>query len=591
MKAVTEAFEQAVDKNDTKIAGFFLKKGVDPNKRGVFEQTPLVRAACWGHADMVKLLVDANADIHAKDEDGWTPLHMAYDNVGILQILKDAGADIEAKTDQGETPLFLACKYRQKEVVREILKHKPKLDCIVDGKTELSTPIACGDVDIFTMLLDAGIDPCKHSAMELKPTLIYSCVRESRPEMLKALLCYDIAINETDIHGDSALHHCINGPTEVELLKLLVNRGASIELRNYMEATPLMVAVDYDNIEATKFLLSKGANVNAHTVWRSAPLHFACSGSSWTMIELLINSRADINVASLDTSGTPFQAACAQARNKNDFQIPHRLIETGLLDVNQSSSRWGCNLNVACLMTNLQVVDMLFEHGADVYAEDSVGRRPIHFALYRNLDIVQRLIEKGAELFETDLMQRNALHFAVASGQLDVVRHVLEQDKGLVHQRDIDGWTPLLWAIRSCRSWNREPIEQVAIIRELLECGASRAIRGESLDGDWTPSRLAKYQGLDGETISRVTPSEEEIEESGEKALWQRDSQLEEIEVAKYQDDYCSVCLVVSDSWTPLQCHPKSSVLTFDRLASAYIIHVMYALIFPSASSATAQRT
>jgi ankyrin repeat protein len=32
-----------------------------------------------GHAEVVKALLEKGADVHAKDNDGWTPLLQAYD--------------------------------------------------------------------------------------------------------------------------------------------------------------------------------------------------------------------------------------------------------------------------------------------------------------------------------------------------------------------------------------------------------------------------------------------------------------------------------------------------------------------------------
>ena len=74
-----------------------------------------------------------------------------------------------------------------------------------------------------------------------------------------------------------------------------------------------------------------------------------------------------------------------------------------------------------------------------------MGRQPIHFALYRTKDHIEVLREHGANLFAADKMESSALHFAVVSGRLDVVQYILKEGQGrdlgrdLVNAKDIDG--------------------------------------------------------------------------------------------------------------------------------------------------------
>uniref|UniRef100_A0A915IJE7 Uncharacterized protein n=1 Tax=Romanomermis culicivorax TaxID=13658 RepID=A0A915IJE7_ROMCU len=72
------------------------------NARDADEYTPLHRACYNNHADVVKFLIDHNAQLNAKTEDGWQPLHSAarWGSFDAAQLLIDTEiVDINATTN------------------------------------------------------------------------------------------------------------------------------------------------------------------------------------------------------------------------------------------------------------------------------------------------------------------------------------------------------------------------------------------------------------------------------------------------------------------------------------------------------------
>ncbi|EPS40628.1 hypothetical protein H072_5502 [Dactylellina haptotyla CBS 200.50] len=67
--------------------------------------SPLIYAACFGHEEVVVLLVDAGANVNLQDGHKWSPLTWAMTNrhKGIAKILLDHGASSEIKTTSGGT--------------------------------------------------------------------------------------------------------------------------------------------------------------------------------------------------------------------------------------------------------------------------------------------------------------------------------------------------------------------------------------------------------------------------------------------------------------------------------------------------------
>jgi len=95
----------ASESGDAVTIRTLLARGADANGKDSSGLTPLVRAARRGHYDAAKALLDS-----IWSRPGWSPLMNAVhkSQPRIVKLLIDAGADVNARASDGTTPLALA---------------------------------------------------------------------------------------------------------------------------------------------------------------------------------------------------------------------------------------------------------------------------------------------------------------------------------------------------------------------------------------------------------------------------------------------------------------------------------------------------
>jgi ankyrin repeat protein len=93
-------------------ARLLLASGADPSQaaRNGTRVAPLHSAVAGGSVEIVRELLAHGADVHARQEGGFTPLHGAAVDGGeeAIRLLLSQGADRSARDDAGKTPADLA---------------------------------------------------------------------------------------------------------------------------------------------------------------------------------------------------------------------------------------------------------------------------------------------------------------------------------------------------------------------------------------------------------------------------------------------------------------------------------------------------
>lgn len=113
----------AVDSHNVACLRLILEAGGHPNPKmpkGIFRSSPLTAAGFAGMPEMLKLLLDFEANPNACNPEGLTALHSVArtQNVDCALLLLEFGADLNAMSSNGRTPLTTAITYNNHPVLQ-----------------------------------------------------------------------------------------------------------------------------------------------------------------------------------------------------------------------------------------------------------------------------------------------------------------------------------------------------------------------------------------------------------------------------------------------------------------------------------------
>ena len=280
--------------------------------------------------------------------------------------------------------------------------------------------------------------------------------------LVKLLLDKGANINIADDGGTTALIEAADedGPQYTAIVKLLIARGADIHADN---DAAILRAARGAAPEVVRLLLSKGAPVNARSkdYYNSTVLMEATSGGSTQTVEMLLAAGADVKATDDKGETALMKAATLDHRYDPQQRLPmiELLLKKGA-DVNASdkSGRTALLHSVVQYMSEAggvishpEVVKLLLERGANVQAADDRGNTALMLAanVYQGpIEIARSLLEKGINVNAQNKNGTTALMVAADRGKTDFINLLLEKGANL-KLADAEGETALDYAIRS----------------------------------------------------------------------------------------------------------------------------------------------
>jgi uncharacterized protein len=303
----------AASQNQPDMVRFLVSRGADPDSRATVRDwqrrvtaegrpkdmnrggfTPLLFAARDGHVDSVKALLEGKANIDMPDPDGTTPLVLTLINAhwDTAKLLIDSGANVNDWDFWGQSPLYIA-------VDMNILP--------AGFRVELPGMDQATGIEVIKLLLARGANP----NVQLK----------LRPPYRNAV--QDRNADPTLVTGATPLMRAATGG-DVEVVKLLLDAGAVVDLPTEEATTPLMAAVsaagtrgknktEEQALACVELLHAAGANVNASDRHGLTAAHSAAFRGWDRVVKTLAGYGANLDAKESDKL-TPLDYAMGRSR-------------------------------------------------------------------------------------------------------------------------------------------------------------------------------------------------------------------------------------------------------------------------------------
>lgn len=426
--------------------------------------TPLHEAAWQGSLDSLALLLKQDADPDQANRYGVTPLELAIQqqDPAKVQALLQAGANANATRHSGEALLMLAADTGVVEIVDALIDHGAAID-VRDphyGQSALMFAARAGHADIVLLLLEHGADADAATLIGATPAFV-------APNSVPGF-GFGVGILRGGVPADRGRREPIPGGMtpllyaarhdHIDVARVLLDHGASINQAEANGIWPLLMAISNDNPATAQFLIDQGAAINGQDWYGRSPLWEAVN-----VRNLYVHNATFVNgidrapylplITALLENG-----AEVNARTRETPPFRHHLLEiTGSLEWVDFTGQ--TPFLTAALAGDVTVMKLLLDHGADPHINTFEGTNALMAAAGVNWVVAQTWTESPEQLLEavklchslgmdvnqTNSMGLTALHGAANRGSNPIIEYLAANGADLSHQ-DNEGRTALEWA-------------------------------------------------------------------------------------------------------------------------------------------------
>ncbi|GBM98995.1 Ankyrin-3 [Araneus ventricosus] len=480
--------------SNLEMVKFVLKFYPDVNVKDDKLQTALHIAASNGRLfTMEYLLQDMKMPIDSRDANGKTPLHFASENghLDVVKCLLEHDAETISKDLFGYAPLHYAVKGNYKDIVNLFLEKESNVDSnqAFYGISALHLASEKGHLDLVVILIEKKANVNCTSDMQFVP--LHFAARKGHAEVVKLLIAKGASVNSRNIHKATPLHLAVENGFE-EIVDILLYHGADANAIYLNGLTPLAVAARQGYSSIAKLLLEKDAVIDALTDFCQNPLDLAASFGHYELVKILMDKfKPDSKISALHEAALGGHRHIMELLVKEGVSIHEKWVRSEF-----------SALHLAALEGHTDVLDFLIEHGFDIDTKAG-GTQPEKVLSCKDqeyTDFVDSVIFKRSKSDTLIGNGQTALHLSSNRGHRDTVRSLL-RNKANIQIKDNSGKTALRVIIEKDMT-NILIEENIAV--GLTDCGIYNPLQLGCVKGDLKFVQYCIKEGCDIEARTKL---------------------------------------------------------------------------------------
>jgi len=259
----------ACAKGSLEVAKLLIDLGCNIESETNFGGTALKWAACNGHESCVRILLAAKAQVDVKDNSGGSPLDYAIEN------FQNEGNDKSLRIVKLLKGQFVIPRNELEEE-----RKKRKLEEIMEAAIEGSLARFFDVQEVPHVLVPEVLT---------KPATVASL------ENLLQTLWFGGDLEHKEKPISRTALHCAARYGTIDTVKVLLDHGSLINVRDRFGSSPLARAVRHNKFENMKLILQAKAQVNVKDLAGWTPLLFAARYGTGKMVAELVKFGADLD--------------------------------------------------------------------------------------------------------------------------------------------------------------------------------------------------------------------------------------------------------------------------------------------------------
>jgi len=412
------------------ISKLLLDKGATPDAVNSRGRKPIEFAAGNKGIELLKLFTDIGQKIETVYPDGTTLLHWASssEDTALVSYLINKGLNIHAVDSDNATVMHWAAATNDTVMIAYLVKKGVDILTPANGGwLPIQTSLRYNSMISFNYLFNHGMDI--NAKYQRGNSLLHIVAETGNIDAIKLLIAKGVDVNIKNDFQETPLAMA-SMDNKVDAMKYLIEHGAEINPKqitdnkgvcNTSYSTPLHVSA-FRSYDGTKLLIEKGANVNIRNNEGQTPLHNAIWGDSLNIVNYLLDNGANPNLANNEGS----TALHLEAGNGN-INIVQALLKKGA-NPNALNSNQQTPLHIAAIKGYSDVINLLIESRAKANLKDKSGRLPIDYAsIYGNTASV-------------NVLKKTSDYSSNVKSTKNLLAEKLDKKEAIVYYLNHSGW-------------------------------------------------------------------------------------------------------------------------------------------------------